>query len=649
MTLLALQPTRVGPLALRNRIAMSATVTNLARNREITSRAIEYYAARARGGAGLIVTEGMSAHPTSFPNETAPFAFDPALVPGLARLAAAVHDGGAAILGQLWHVGRQALWNPLLVALSPTSERDPLSGTTPQAMTEQQIADVIEGFVVSAENLRRAGFDGVELHGAHGYLLTQFLSPWSNLRSDGWGGSTERRARIVVELIGAIRERCGAGFAVGLKLSAHEFVPGGIDLDEARRIVAHLAAVAPPDYIAVSQGNFSPSLYAHVPDARFEDVPFRELHRGVREAAGGTIPVMALGKVQGVPAAERLLQAGDADLVGLARPFIADPELVAKAARGEEARPCVWCNTCWHLIHTLRPVACFYAPETPESPLAADAPLAPPEPVAPGAGREVHVVGGGPAGLELARVAAARGHSVTVHERGAAVGGRLAVQAAVPGREAMALAVHWLAARAREVGARIELASVGPPPAGRGAPAAGAPAAGAVIVQATGAVPIVAPLPGAAETISLEDAIARLGTLTGAVAIVDEVEDEPVYALAEALARRGVETHLVTRRPTIGRHVSYVSLIGVLRRLDEAGVTLHPLLVPQRAEAGRLLCTHALSGREHDLPPVSLVVRAGPYRPARPLPGATHVVGDAVAPRSLQSLFLDAHALGRSL
>lgn len=648
MTLLALEPLQVGPVRLRNRIAMSATVTNLGRNRELTGRLVDYYAARSRGGAGLIVTEGLSAHATSHPNETAPFAFDRALVPQFARLAEAVHDGGAAIFGQLWHVGRQALWNPLLVALSPTSERDPLSGTTPQAMTDRHISEVVDGFVASARNLQEAGFDGVELHGAHGYLLTQFLSPWSNLRTDAWGGSTEGRARFVVAIVESIRAVCGDGFGIGLKLSAHELVEGGIDLDEAKRIVAHLAATAPPDYVAVSQGNFSPSLYAHVPDARFADVPFRELHRGVREAGKG-IAVMALGKIQGVLAAEELLRAGDADLVGLARPFIADPDLVVKAARGEQARPCVWCNTCWHLIHTLRPVACFYAPEAPESPLALDGPLGPPEPVAEGQRREVHIVGGGPAGLELARVAAARGHDVTVHEREEAVGGRLAREAAVPGRESMGLAVEWLVARALEAGARIVTSSAGPGVgvgAGSGVTAA---AGGALVVQATGAEPVVTPLPGAAETISLAEAVARLDSLTGPVAIVDEVEDEPVYALAEALARRGIETHLVTRRPTIGRHVSYVSMIGVYRRLDEVGVAIHALLVPLRVEDERLVAAHALSGREHDLPPVAVVVRAGPYRPATPLGGATHTVGDAVAPRSLQSVFLDAHSLGRRL
>lgn len=632
MTVLALQPFRVGPLTVRNRIAMAATVTNLGRNRDVSERLIAYYAARARGGAGLIVTEGLSAHATSFPNETTPFAFDPALVPQFARLAAAVKGEGAAIVGQLWHVGRQALWNPLLVALSPTSERDPLSGTTPQAMTEEQIAEVIEGFIGSAENLQHARFDGVELHGAHGYLLTQFLSPWSNRRDDAWGGSTERRSRIVVEIVRALRQRCGPGFAVGLKVSAHEFVDGGIDLAEAQRIVAHLAAVAPVDYIAVSQGNFSPSLYTHVPDARFADVPFRELHRGVREVAAG-IPVMALGKVQGVAAAEEILRAGDADLVGLARPFVADPDLVAKAARGEQARPCTWCNACWHLIHTLRPIGCFYAPDAPESPLGLGGP-----PVVAAEPRRIHVVGGGPAGLELARVAAARGHRVTVAEREPEAGGRLAREASVPGREAMGLAVGWLVDQARAAGASIVMGSAG----------SAAAADADVVVQATGAVPAVAPLPGV-ETISLEQAMARLGALAGPVVIVDEVEDEPVYALAEALARRGVETHLVTRRPTIGRHVSYVSLLGVYRRLDEAGVTVQPLLVPARVEAGRLVCVHGLSGREHEVGRVALVVRAGPYLPAERLPGVDHVVGDAVAPRSLQAVFLDAHALARRL
>ena len=278
----ALEPIRIGSVELRNRIVMSATVNNLGLNLRITDELIAFYTERARGGVGAIVTEGLSVHETSIPNPTVPLAFDERVVPGFAKLAESVHEAGAALFGQLWHVGRQALWNPSLAAWGVSGMRDPYSGSTPHVMTTPEIREVIAGFVRSAVNLERAGFDGVELHGAHGYLLTQFLSPLSNTRTDEWGGSLENRSRFVVELITGIRKAVGAGFVVGIKLPAHEYVDGGIDLEEAQAITAYLVNTARPDFFATGQGNFSPSLEKHVPDMHFPDMAFVHLPAGIR-------------------------------------------------------------------------------------------------------------------------------------------------------------------------------------------------------------------------------------------------------------------------------------------------------------------------------------------------------------------------------
>ena len=635
-----LAPFTAGRLALPNRLAFLATVNNLGRNTEITDDLVAYYAARARGGAGAVITEGLSVHPTSIPNGTVPLAYDESLVPGFRTLADACHRHGSAVVGQLWHVGRQALWNPTLQPWAPSGGRDPYSGVTARTMTSAEVRELVDGFVRSAVNLHAAGFDGVELHGAHGYLITQFLSPWSNHRDDEWGGDTARRTAFVAAVVRGIREACGPDFVVGLKISAHEYVDGGIDLAEAQRIVRVLLDAAPPNYLAVSQANFSPSLEYHVPDMTFEDAPFVDLAAGVREVAGG-VPVMALAKVPDVATAERLVQDGTADLVGMARPWIVDAELVRKVERGEAPRPCTYCNVCWDFIHTGRRIACMYAPE---------------------AGRElqhesgsdlvaaenrltVHVIGGGPAGLEAARTAAGCGHDVHLYERTARVGGRLRRDAETPGRERMGMAADWLADAVTCAGATVHLDAEVTPEIVAGWDA------DAVVLVATGAVPVVEDVPGAV-TVPLAEAVRAGAALAGPVVVVDELEDEPVYAFVAALAARGTAVSLITRREAPARRVAYVSRIGTSRRLDEAGVEVHALVEPVRVQGGRLVVRHVYSGRERDLGPVGTVVLAGPAAPGPHPAGAREgaiVIGDASSPRSYVAVSQEAHDIAAAL
>lgn len=633
-----LKPSSIGPLTAKNRIAFIATVSNLGRNDAITPEQVAFYEARARGGTALIVTEGMSVHPTSVPSPTVPLAYDRDLIPGLRALAAAVQRHDGLIFSQLWHVGRQALWNPSEQPWSPSGERDPYSGTTPHVMTEDEIREVVAAFAGAAANVREAGFDGVELHGAHGYLITQFLSGYSNRRTDQWGGSIENRSRFVVEVVQAIRARCGDEFPIGLKLTTHEWVDGGLDLAESQRIVDHLLGQVTLDYVAVSQANFGPSLEKHVPDLRFPDVPFEELIAGIHHAVAGRSQVMGLCKVPDAKTASRLIDAGTADLVGMSRALLADPDLVAKVSAGRRPRPCIYCNVCWEHIHTGRPAHCIYAPATGrEAEIAeleaaakpADAPL------------RILVSGAGPAGLEFARVAARRGHDVEVRDTAAVPGGRFTRTASVEGLGDYQLAADWLAEEAQASGARLTT--------GFQNDAEGSNADLQVI--ATGSEPQVDPIDGVV-TLSLEDALLQVDHLADPVFVVDEIEAEPVYAAAEVLARAGHEVQVLTRRAALGRRVAYVSMIGVHRRLDNAGIRVHTLLSPERITDGHLLAVHAFSRREHDLGPVGTIVRAGPYvasPAAAPGAGRTLVIGDASAPRDALGVVYEAHRQALSL
>jgi pyruvate/2-oxoglutarate dehydrogenase complex dihydrolipoamide dehydrogenase (E3) component len=245
------------------------------------------------------------------------------------------------------------------------------------------------------------------------------------------------------------------------------------------------------------------------------------------------------------------------------------------------------------------------------------------------------VLGAGPAGLEYARIAADRGHTVEVREASDTAGGRFRRAAAVPGLESYALAADWLTDAATGAGAALSLDDTSVPAAEDAD----------LVVVATGAEPLVEPIEGAT-TVSLEAAVADPAALQDPVFVVDEIEAEPAYAAVEALAAAGRDVHLITRRATIGRRVAYVSLIGVLRRLDAAGIPIHTLLSPRRAEDGRLIASHAFSKREHDLGPVGTVVRAGPYAAHAAVVDAgvaTQIIGDASAPREALVVVYEAH------
>lgn len=633
----SLTPITIGNLPVANRVAFVATVNNLGQNHRVTPEQVAFYEARARGGAGLLITEGMSVHPTSIPNSTIPLAYDPSLVPSLTELTEAVHRHGRPILGQLWHVGRQALWNPSLQPWAPSGERDPYSGTTPHEMSPREIDEVVEGFGAATRNLASAGFDGIEIHGAHGYLITQFLSPWSNRRTDEYGGSTYNRARLLLRILETVRGAGGDDLLVGLKLTAHEYVDGGIDLEETQRIVELLADRQPADYLAVSQANFSPSLEYHVPDLTFGDVPFEHLASGVREVAGN-MPVMAIAKIPDLATADRLLDDGAADLVGMSRPWVADAALVAKTARGATPRRCTYCNACWESIHSGRPIACMYAPET-----GRELEYRTPVPLAEEQRRRVHVIGAGLAGLEFARTAASLGHEVEVHEADDEPGGRIRFESTVPLRREMGHAATWLVEAVREAGARLTTGTY----VDEEMVASWDPAA--VVVFAGGAEPVVQPMEGA-RTISLAEAWRSRNELTGPVAIIDEDDDEPVYAIATSLAEQGLEVMLLTRREMIARRVAFVSRIGMHRRLDEAGVRVHVGMVPERVAHGQLIAAHVYSARQRTLGPVTTIVLAGPSRALRPpRTGGRRilVVGDASAPRSYVAVAQEANRVAR--
>lgn len=666
-----LTPHTLAGKRLKNRIVFPAVLSNYSEQNRVTQRLIDYVEARAAGGAAMIITEGLSVHPSSVPQPHVVTIFEPENFAGLQRMARAVEQHDCRLLGQLWHVGRQQLWSPVDAPVGVSALPDAYSWSVPHVMTPAEVREIVAAFVESAATLQRAGFSGVELHGGHGYLITQFLSPWSNQRTDEYGqtsGGTsdqgvEGRTRFVREIVAGIRARCGNDFIVGLKMPGNERVAGGIDAAEAARIAARLAQAGGLDYLAFAQGNFSISLEDHTPDMTYPPGPFMALQKELR-AHARPISVLALGRVLDAQHAEALLNDGVGDLIGMGRALVADAALPDKALAGQSTatRPCIFCNVCWAEIHVGKPIACIHNARLGTAGEASWRPT--PTPTA----RHIVVVGSGVAGLEAAATAAERGHRVTLFG-GSDAGGKARLESVLPGRAEVAKVFTHQLARARSAGVMLRLGA----PVTVDTITAERPDS---VVLATGSrmtrpsslaadsgagidawTLIAEQLSGpAGATESLPASTTPAPKLAGTAVLFDHDHGAAVYALADALAARYARLVLVTPRTLVGRNVPYVGQLGVYRRLYAARVEIVVASLPRRFAAGRVVIANAFSGEERTIEDVALFAYATPRiandalaAPLRERGIDVWLIGDAFAPRSMLAAVHEGARTGSAL
>ena len=643
-------PLQIGQRQVRNRVALPATLTNFGQGNRITEKWGNFLIERAKGGAGLIVSEIIAVDPEAIAHGAVVTGFDDSNDAGFKVVAQGVHTAGAVLVGQLWHPGRQQLWHPTKSPMGVSEQPDALSWTVPHVMSGAEVQRVAGAYVAVAHRLHRCGFGGIELHGAHGYLIGQFLSPWSNTRDDKYGGGVEGRTCFVRDIAQRIRQACGADFIIGLKMPGDEGVPGGIDVDEAARLTEHLAETGNFDYFAYGQGNFSLSLETHVPDLHFRPGHFIDLPKRMRAAAGG-IPIMALGRIGDPDLAEKVVAEGFGDLVGMTRAHIADAAWARKAEAGQvgDIRPSVFDNWCWGEIHAGKPLLEHHNPYLGlVDEAGAEQHLAP----APAA-KTIAVVGAGPAGLEAAWVAAARGHAVTLFGASEQVGGKLRLDAELPGRAEMAKLIAYQTHMAERHGVHVNLGRK----AGVGDVLALDPDA---IILATGA-GLRRPMNLVAEADPVTDGIVYIrenagrDVNRGGTAVLFDQEHGPAtYGLADLLARQFDKLILITPRPGIGQNVNYCSAIGVYRRLHRAGVDILPShdLIDYRR--GAVVCRNVFTEQEKTLGGIGEVVFVTPRLADDALAGAfgdipVHRIGDCLSARNIMAAIHGGHIIGTAL
>ena len=648
-------PIELAGKRLKNRIVHASINTRMGRDQQATPALLNYYRNRAAGGAAMIVTEPVSALPWQKVDYRVNVFTDDGFA-GLCRLAEAVESHDCRLLAQLQDRGRgrhERGRNPY--AFGPSALPDDLSWTVPHVMTGDDVERLIDRFVEAAVRLKRAGFSGIELSAGHGHLFHQFLSQWSNRRTDRFGGSLQNRTRLLRQLTAGIRSGCGGDFIIGLKLPGDDGVAGSIDPVEAGRITQALASPDEVDYFCFVQGSHAHSLHMHIPDLLGPRAPYVSMTANLRQSANG-IPVMAIGLITDPVEADALIANQVGELVGFGRPLIADPGLPLKAAQGREAdiRYCVSCNTCWATtVEDQRPVACD------NNPRVAQADELDWWPQRASKTRRIVVVGAGVAGMEAAWVAAARGHQVTVLGKSTEVGGKARLRALLPGGEHLSSVYDYQMLAAKRAGVRFEFGI----DADREQVLALQPDAVVLACGSTMSWPTQLPHEFGAEDVirDLRSLMWQLldfrGRDDGTAVIYDHDHTAGTYAAAERLKQIFARVVIVTPRDRLADEEPLVTRQVIYKRLAQRGIEMLLLTEPSPAsrwEDGVMTVRNVLSGATREIEDLSLFTYSTPRIPNDAMVGtlgdiAVHAVGDAYAPRTLLAATQEGHAVGNRI
>jgi 2,4-dienoyl-CoA reductase (NADPH2) len=613
-----------------------------------TARQAYYYAERAKGGAGLIITEEHSVHPSDWPYQKLIHAYRPEVIPGYKQITSMVHRYDTRIFAQLNHNGGQS-WGiySQLPVWAPSAIPDPLFREVPKEIELEEIAAVVAGYAKVAKHVREGQFDGLELQGSHSSLIRQFLSPQANRRTDEYGGSLENRMRFLREIVIAIRSAVGRDFPLGVRLCGDEMIDGGLQLDEATAIARALANDGLVDYLNTSIGTATHTLFLVIGSMSLPLGYAQYISSAFRQATN--LPVIAVGRIKDPAQAERVLSEGHADLVGMVRAQIADPEFARKAREGDDQiRLCLSCNQgCVGRVGLNLDLGCIENPAAGNEQRWGIGTLQ-----RAATAKRVMVVGGGPAGLKAATVAARRGHQVALYEQSAVLGGQINLSTMVPSRAEFGDLVRNLT---RELETLPVVTTFGievtPEFVLSEAPDA--------VVIATGSEAARPAIPGAdsPHVCTVIELLSGRVTIGSRVLVIDLVGSHQATTAAEWLAARGHRVQLVSPTLVVGQELGLTLDLEVWRRRAASlGVRCTPDVSVLAIDGRTVRAVHNYSGQEILYEDVDSVVFATPgkandglYFALKHRIADLHRIGDCLAPRRADSAILEGERIGRAL
>ncbi|NYS25737.1 NADH:flavin oxidoreductase [Rhodobacteraceae bacterium 2376] len=591
-----LQPYQLKHLTLRNRIMTTAHEPAYPEDGMPKARYVAYHAERAKAGVALAMTAGSASvsrdSPPAFNNV---LAWKDEVVPHIRALTDACHDHGCAVMIQLSHLGRRTGWNKgdWLPSLSSSKHREPAHRSFPKLAEDWDIARIITDFADAAERMQAGGMDGVELQ-VYGHLLDQFWSPLTNDLDGPYGGqSLDTRMRLLMDTLRAIRARVGDGFILGVRYTADEAAQGGIDAAEGLEISKRLAACGMVDFLNVIRGRIhtDPAMTDVIPVQGMKSAPHLDFAGAVRAATG--MPTFHAARIPDVATARHAVASGLLDMVGMTRAHMADPHIVQKITEGREddIRPCVGATYCLDRIYQAGEALCIHNPATGRE-------LSLPHVIAPAKARKrVVIVGAGPGGLEAARVAAERGHHVTVFEAQPDPGGQIRLTAQNPRRREMMGIIDWRMAQcaARDVTFHFntyaeaeDVTALAPD----------------VVIIATGGLPNTELFESGTENphvVSAWDMIAGDVKPAGRVLVYDEAGDHPGLMAAEVAANADAEVEVMTPDRSFAPEIMGMNLVPYMRALQNKDVTFTVTrrLLDVAREGNRLAATIGTDYSDH--------------------------------------------------
>jgi hypothetical protein len=643
-----LTPIEIGGVKIKNRVFLPGHTTNFGLNNLPTDRNAAYLSARAAGGTGLIITEAIRVHPTSAGRSSTLGSSDDSCIPSYQKLTDAVHDSGAAIFAQIMHAGRQANGDATHTsAWSSSAMPWTKGGQTPHVMSQADIATMVKAFGKSAVRMKAAGFDGLEVHLGHGHLIQQFLSPVSNTRDDAYGGSVENRMRFAIEVLKEVFQSVPE-MPVGVRFSADEFLPNGLDPQQMLEIISKLTEIFELNFLHVSHSAYHGSftIATQIADMSFPHAPYRS-HASLFKNAFPQIPILAVCRLDTVALASELIDSGEADMVGLARPQIADPEIVNKFATGkaDQVRSCIACNQeCIGRVEKNLPISCVVNPEVgAEKKWIEIRKIKQPK-------KAVLIIGGGPAGMSAALSSKAAGHDVTILEAGSALGGQIRLATKLAKRERLGLLVDELAKRVVDSGVMVKLNTHVSNMAEFGSQFDS-------VIIATGSTFIARDFGEGAPVITADAAIDLYAHITSKnkeeIVIIDEQGSWIAASIAEQLAANGYKVHVVSPTASVFSQITTYSKLALIPRLKSLGVSMH-IGSEVKLSGEKTTIENNLSGDKLELSRVLTVIDCGLRQANDDLyqnaslahAHQIHIIGDGLSPRTVAEATFEGNAIG---